>query len=219
MKRLKRCINDVVSVVALPAMWAGSEPSPIVRTLVDVLLGLLDLDLVYALLKGANGEPLMEMVRLSSVWEAAPQPQEIGAVLHKWLGDNPQEWPAVVRKPFRERDISIVPLRLGLHYEFGLIVAGSQRTDFPQQTERLILNVASNQATIQLQEARSLSEQKKIAHELERQVAERTACIAAANEDLRKEIAERKEAEAETAAKRSRPIGGAATYADLQLET
>jgi PAS domain-containing protein len=57
------------------------------------------------------------------------------------------------------------------------------------------LNVASNQATIQLQEARSLSEEKKIAHELERQVAERTACIAATNEDLRKEIAERKEAE------------------------
>ena len=150
---------------------------------------------LYALLKGTNGELPIEMVRVSSVWEAAPQPQEIGAVLHKWLGDNPQEWPAVVRKPFRGRDISIVPLRLGLHYEFGLIVAGSQRTDFPQQTEGLILNVASNQAVIQLQEARSLSEQKKIAHELERQVAERTAWIAGANEDLIKEIAERKEAE------------------------
>jgi len=176
-------------------MWAGSEPSQIVRTLVDVLLGVLDPDLVYALLKGASGEPLIEMVRVSSVWEIAPQPQEIGAVLHKWLGDNPQEWPTVVRKPFRERDISVVPLRLGLQDEFGLIVAGSQRTDFPQQTERLILQLAANQAAIGLQEARILSEQKKIAHELERQVAERTARIAAANEDLRKEIAERKEAE------------------------
>ncbi|HEY6343436.1 MAG TPA: hypothetical protein VIY49_18220 [Bryobacteraceae bacterium] len=176
-KRLKRCINDVVSVVALSAMWAGSEPSQVVRTLIDVLLGVLDLDLVYALLKDANGEPLIEMVRVSSVWEVAPQPQELGAVLHKWLGDNPQEWPSVVQKPFRERDISIVPLRLGLHYEFGLIVAGSQRTDFPQQTERLILNVASNQAAIELQEARILREQKNIAHELERQVAERTHCI------------------------------------------
>jgi PAS domain S-box-containing protein len=195
-KRLKRCVNDVVSVVALPAMWAGSEPSQIVRTLVDVLLGVLDPDLVYALLKGENGEPLIEMARFSSVWEVAPQPREIGAVLHKWLGDNPQEWPTVVRKPFRERDISVVPLRLGLQDEFGLIVAGSQRTDFPQQTERLILQLAANQAAIGLQEARILSEQKKIAHELERQVAERTARIAAANEDLRKEIAERKEAEA-----------------------
>jgi formate hydrogenlyase transcriptional activator len=194
-KRLKRCVNDVVSLVALPAMWAGSEPSQIVRTLVDVLLGVLGLDLVYALLKGTNGEPLIETVRVSSVWEVPPQREEIGAVLHKWLGDNPQEWPTVVRKPFRERDISIVPLRLGLQYEFGLIVAGSQRIDFPQQTEGLILNLAANQAAIGLQEARILSEQKKIAHELERQVAERTACITAANEDLRKEIAERKEAE------------------------
>lgn len=176
-------------------MWADSEPSQIVRTLLDVLRGVLDPDLVYALLKGAGGEPLIEMVRFSSVWEVAPQPREIGALLHKWLGDNPQEWPTVVRKPFRERDISVVPLPLGLHYDFGLIVAGSQRTDFPQETERLILQLAANQAAIGLQEARILSEQKKIALELERQVAERTARIAAANEDLRKEISERKEAE------------------------
>jgi PAS domain S-box-containing protein len=194
-KRLNRCVNDVVSVVALPAMWAGSEPSQILRMLIDVLLGVLDLDLVYALLKGANGEPLIEMARVSSMWEVVPQPREIGAVLHEWLEDDPQVWPTVVRKPFRERDISVVPMRLGLHYEFGLIVAGSQRTDFPQQTERLILQLAANQAAIGLQEARILSEQKKIAHELERQVAERTACIGAANEDLSKEIAERKEAE------------------------
>src|SRR5580698_9657132 len=46
-KRLHRCINDLVGLLALPAMWSGGEPSQIVRTLLDVLLDMLRLDLVY----------------------------------------------------------------------------------------------------------------------------------------------------------------------------
>src|ERR1700675_4026115 len=42
-KRLKRCINDLMSL-ALPAIWRGSEPSQIVQTLLDVLLRMLNLD-------------------------------------------------------------------------------------------------------------------------------------------------------------------------------
>src|SRR4029450_6878535 len=44
-KRLKACINDLISVLALPAIWSGNEPSQIVSTLLDVLLGMLRLDL------------------------------------------------------------------------------------------------------------------------------------------------------------------------------
>ena len=32
-KHLQRCINDLVSVLALPAMWSGGEPVQIVQTL------------------------------------------------------------------------------------------------------------------------------------------------------------------------------------------
>ena len=37
-KRLQRCINDLVSVLALPAIWSGGHPTQIVRTLLDALL-------------------------------------------------------------------------------------------------------------------------------------------------------------------------------------
>ena len=58
-KHLKRCLNDLVSLLALPAMWSGSQPSQIVRTLLDALLGMLCLDLVYARLQEpAGGEPI-----------------------------------------------------------------------------------------------------------------------------------------------------------------
>jgi len=44
-KRLQRCINDLISLLALPAMWSGSKPGDIVPTLLDSLLRMLDLDL------------------------------------------------------------------------------------------------------------------------------------------------------------------------------
>ena len=37
-KRLQSCINDLISVLALPAIWSGREPSQILGTLLDVLL-------------------------------------------------------------------------------------------------------------------------------------------------------------------------------------
>src|SRR5271156_3992310 len=193
-KHLQRCVNDLVSALALPAMWSGGEPSQIVHTLLDALLRMLQLDLVYVRLKETGGQAPIEMVRFAQSQKHIAQPHEIGEVLKHWLGADPQEWPPLLRNPLG-RDISIVPLGLGLQSEIGVIVAGSERADFPQQTERLILSVAANQASIGLQEAWLRSEQKRVASELDRRVAQRTTELAAVNEELRKEIADRKHAE------------------------
>ena len=56
-KQLRACINDLIGIVALPAIWSGSAPQEIVRTLLDALLGMLRLDLVYLRLKNSLGEP------------------------------------------------------------------------------------------------------------------------------------------------------------------
>jgi PAS domain S-box-containing protein len=89
---------------------------------------------------------------------------------------------------------------LGVQREIGVIVAGSCRADFPRDTEALLLGIAANQAVIGLQQARLLTEQKRVADELDQRVAQRTAELAAANEVLRKEAAERKRAEEALAA-------------------
>jgi PAS domain S-box-containing protein len=91
-----------------------------------------------------------------------------------------------------DQDVSIVPVPLGLQGELGLIIVAAEREDFPQQTEALLLNVAANQAVIGLQEARLRSQQKRIADELDELVAQGTAELAAANEELKKELAERR---------------------------
>jgi formate hydrogenlyase transcriptional activator len=194
-RRLQGCINDLISVLAIPAMWRGQESARIVSTLLDVLVGMLRLDFAYARLKDPVGGAPIEIVRLAQSRNLTARPQSIGQALNGWLGDSPQKWPLLVRNPIGDGDVSIVPLRLGLGDEIGVIVAGSQRADFPWETERLLLSVAANQAAIGLQEARLLSEQKRVTRELDQRVAQRTIELAAANEELKKEIIERRRAE------------------------
>jgi len=188
-KRLRRCINDLVSIFALPAIWTGSEPAQIVSNLLDGLLSMLSLDLVYARMRDASDAGYTEMVRFGATWGPKLRAEEIGEKLQPWLGDESQKMPPIVRKLSGEHDLVLAPWRLGLQDEIGIIVAGSQRLDFPQQTERLVLNVATNQAAIGLQEARLLSEERRISKELDQRVAERTAEIAAMNDELRKAYA------------------------------
>src|ERR687888_1560731 len=165
-KRLQGCINDLLSVLALPAIWSGQGPSQIVTTLLDVLLRMLRLDFAYARLSEAiDGSPV-EVVRLAQRRNQTAQPQEVGRALTRWVTSAPPTSPLMVPNPVGEGEVAIVRLRLGLQDDVGFLVAGSQRADFPTEIERLLLRVAANQAAIALQEARYLSEQRRAAEEI-----------------------------------------------------
>jgi len=195
-KRLKACINDLIGVLALPAIWSGTEPSQILSTLLDVLLGMLRLDFAYARLSDSfAGGSTIEMVRSPQNRDLIAPPPEIGHALNAWLKVDPLTTPLLVRNPIGQGDVAIVLLRLGLQDEVGVLVAGSNRADFPTETERLLLGVAANQAAIGLQEARLLSDQRRVAEHVEQQVVERTVQLTLVNDKLRKEILERKRAE------------------------
>src|SRR6266404_8506237 len=134
-KRLKDCINNLISVQALPAIWSGGQPSQIVSALLDMLLEMLSLDFTYARLKDSTGGAPLEITRLAQDRNLTAQPQTIGRVLNQWLGDSPPASPARVRNAFGDGDISVLVLRLVLQAELGAFVAGSKRADFPTQTE------------------------------------------------------------------------------------
>jgi len=196
-KRLQSCINDLISVLALPAIWSGSEPSQIVGTLLDALLAMLRLDFAYARLTDSSDGPPIEVVRLGHRQHPSVQPQQVGQALGRWLTGDQAASHFVVPDPAGEGEVSIASFSLGLQDEVGVLVAGSRRADFPTDIERLLLRVAANQAGIGLQEARRSGEQKRIGEALEQRVAERTTELTRANENLRLEIAERKRAEAQ----------------------
>lgn len=194
-KRLQRCIGDLVSLLALPAVWSGNEPSQIVDTLLDALLRMLNLEFVYVQFKDPVDSGRLEIARVADSSGLKMSSHEIEQVLANWFGGDSQNSPPPAWNPFDDEDLSIFPVPLGIHGETGMIVVGSDRADFPGQTESLLLSVAANQASIGLREAGLLRQQKRIADELDRRVAERTAELASTNRELASEIIERKLAE------------------------
>src|SRR3989449_3821681 len=192
--RLQNCINNLISVLALPAIWSGSESSQVVGTLLDVLLAMLRLDFAYARLRESSDGPSFDLVRLA---HASVQWHHIGQALAPWLTAGQAASRFAVPNPAGEGEVACASFSLGLQAEVGVLVAGARRADFPTDIERLLLRVAANQAGIGLQEARRSGEQKRLAEQLEQRVAERTRRLTRANENLRLEIAERKRAEAQ----------------------
>src|SRR6266852_887383 len=185
-KRLQSCINDLISVLALPAIWSGNESSQIVGTLLDVLLAMLRLDFAYARLNDSiDGSPI-EVVRLTQRQHPSAQPQEVGRALDRWLSGDQTTSRFLIPNPAGEGAVAIASLSLGLQDKVGVLVAGSRRADFPTDIELLLLRVAANQAAIGLQEARRSGDQKRVAEALERRVTERTSQLTAVNEELRR---------------------------------
>jgi formate hydrogenlyase transcriptional activator len=177
--RLRRCISDLISVLAFPALWIGRDREEILGTSIEALRHTVGLDFVYACLTDStDGEPI-ELTRFVQSPNLALKQEQIDQLLLDWSRDDRQNWPLCVRNSIGDNEFSIVPLRLGLNKEIGVLVTGSRRADFPTETERLLLNMAANQVLLGLHEAGELAAQKRIVGELDYLVAQRTKELAA----------------------------------------
>lgn len=194
-ERLQDCINDLISVVSLPAIWESFDSLQIVRNLIESLGGMLHLDFGYARLNESNNGSFIEIIDLFQHKKKSIQPQAVGQKLDRWLAANPPSTPVVIPNPVGAGTVSMTFFRLGAEGEIGLFAVGSGRKDFPTRNEMLILQVAANQATLGLQKTQVLSKQKQATEEFHQKVAEDSEQLPAANEELNKEITERKRAE------------------------
>ncbi len=185
-KRLQSCINDLVSVLALAAIWSGGESRQIIGTLLEALIAILRLDFACARLNDSiDGSPI-EVVRLAQRRNPSAQPQEVARALSRWLSGDQSAPRFVIPNPVGEGEVAVASFALGLQDGLGVVVVGSRRADFPTDIELLLLRVAANQAAIGLQEARRSGEQKRVAEALEQRVAERTSQLSAVNQELRR---------------------------------
>jgi hypothetical protein len=58
-RRLQGCINDRISIQAMPAIWSGQDSARIVGALLDVLVRVLRLDFAYSRLSDSiKGSPV-----------------------------------------------------------------------------------------------------------------------------------------------------------------
>jgi signal transduction histidine kinase len=186
---LRSCISNLISLQALPAIWAGREASRYLSVLLEALIGMLHLDFAYARAIDTLGGRI-EMVRVPHRRPADIDADKIGRALEPWVsGDDPLRSMTVLN-PIGEGQLLISPVRFGIQGDTGVLVAGSERPDFPTAIEMLLLRVAGNQATIALHEAGVAARQRQTAQELERRVEERTRELRRTSEALREAQAE-----------------------------
>jgi C4-dicarboxylate-specific signal transduction histidine kinase len=149
--------------MALPALWAGGEPARIVDMLLDALLSMLRLTFASALVTDAESGIPTETIRIADRLNATSEAEVVAAAIRSPLGGTPATLPT--RLAIGELELTLAFVPLGLDGEIGTVIVASQRTDFPTQTERLLLGLAANQAALGLQQAALLRAQKRVADE------------------------------------------------------
>jgi PAS domain S-box len=183
--RLRGCLNDLVDVMAVPVLRTGGEPSRIVNSLLDALVGMLRLSFAFVRLNDPEGGPCIEVARVTGPLDQSICAGNIGEALRVSMGDAPLKWPPSARVSIGEAEFSITSAPLGLQGEIGVLVAGSQKVDFPEQPDALLLDVAANRATLALLQARLLNEQKRVSREHDERVGQRTHELASSNQELK----------------------------------
>src|SRR5437764_10716046 len=97
-RRLRRTMRDLVALSTLPAVWIGLGPDGIARSLADVLLHTLALDLVYVRLAGPAGDGMVEVCRCQQGPDAA-RLEAVRAALAPLLESDRAEPPAAILDP------------------------------------------------------------------------------------------------------------------------
>ena len=193
--RLRGCLSDLVSVMSLRAAWGGIEPPQIAATLLDALFGMLDLAFVLVHVSDPDDGPPRRLIRIDPRFEGLIAAQEVtdAAAGPAAVGDS--HWRPQSELRIGDARIRVVSVPLGVTGNGGVVVAGSEREDFPADTESLLIQVAANETALALQHARDLGLQRRIAADLDERVTQRTRELATANAALQTEIAERRRAE------------------------
>jgi two-component sensor histidine kinase len=173
---LRRRIRDVVALSTLPAIWGNADARQIAERTAEVLIGMLHLEFAAVIL---TGQPPIEVIRLRGGgmpdWKI-------------WLRDllASRTMPRAVKEVFESAAPGGAALRvscvsMGLGKE-GTLITASTAADYPNETERLLLDVAANQAALALR--RWHSDEALRDNNRTLAILNRTGAVVAANIDL-----------------------------------
>ncbi len=186
--RLRGCISDLVSLMALPTLWREGDAAMVGGVLADVLVRMMKLDFVYVRLNAPAGAAPVELLRVAHDAHpgapdkavpadgpagagAAPgvaiKAADVGRALAPWLTPEMPTFGTRVPNPLGAGEIPLAFLWLGADAQGGVVAAGSQREGFPTYAETLLLRVAVNQAVVELQQA-EVAAHRRHSGELER---------------------------------------------------
>jgi signal transduction histidine kinase len=178
--RLRAALRDLVALSTIPAGWIGIEPRTIAAGLADILAGSLDFDFAFVRLLDPTGEVTIDVTSGCATTEFLDWLQAQFSTFDGSL--RRQINPNVVGFDDRLKSLRGIVIPIGFNAYAGLVAVGCERSNFPTETDRMLLTVATNHAatafrsTNLIHERRCAEEEARKAHdELEMKVMERTA--------------------------------------------
>lgn len=160
-QRLRSLNRDLISLLAQPAIGTGQVPAEVIKTLLEVLLSMLRVDLAYARVT-RPGEAAIEAASASAHPEIAQRAPGLGVALERWLKAETWNTPITIESPLERGEMRLLVGRFGLHEDSGVVAVGSRHQSFPTETEALLFRVAINQAVIGFQGAQLLQEHQRV---------------------------------------------------------
>ena len=148
---LRRCLRDLVAFTSLPLVWKDKTPREIADDLAAVLQSTLGSEFVLVRITGPFAEEPIDAARAARRY-AGIDAREISRYLAPFL-ELECEGPAIaVPNPMGAGELQITLSPIGFLNEYGVVlVAESRAYGFPTTTDRLLMNVASNQAAALLE--------------------------------------------------------------------
>jgi PAS domain S-box-containing protein len=185
---LRTALRELVALSTMPAAWLGREPHTIAAGLADLLVRSLHMEFVFVRLCDPNGGAAIELMR-GHAWKAFPEwlQTHVGRVGHLSCKE------IVPDLGGAEAGRGVV-IPIGVNAQGGLVAAACTRSDFPSEIDQLLLSVAANHAATAFQDTRlrndlsaRVEELRQARNELEAKVAQRTAKLTTANEELHRQ--------------------------------
>jgi PAS domain S-box-containing protein len=155
---LRRCIRDLVALSTLPAIWKTYGPRRIAESLAAALVSMLDLEFVHVSLPARQQESGIDVMRTGAA--ATPESSNVlRAALMEWLPrrspDAPDTSVLLGEGMFQ---VTCAPIGFGGD---AILIAGSRQSGFPTEAQRLLLGIATNDATVALQRWHAETEERR----------------------------------------------------------
>jgi signal transduction histidine kinase len=178
--RLRAALRDLVALSTIPAGWIGIAPRTIAAGLADILAGSLGFDFAFVRLLDPIGGLTIDVTSGCATKEFLDWLQAQFSTFDGSL--RRQIIPNVIGFDDRPKSLRGVIIPIGFNAHAGLVAIGCERSNFPTETDRMLLTVAANHAATAFRSAnliherrRAEEEVRKARDELEMKVMERTA--------------------------------------------
>lgn len=162
---LRKCLRDLIALSTLPAIWKDYQPQQIADSVSAALLTMLSADFVYVTLPGTRNDPSVEVTRSGSRMSAAFVSAVESAV--RGNGSGRSEQTMSIADPIGAGELTVVSVPIGFTGT-AKMVAGSLRSRFPNEKERLLLGIAANDATLAVSRWQSETEERRLVTVIER---------------------------------------------------